>query len=82
MTTSILTYIFGLPLLAALGLVFVPRNYRVPIRGLAILAMLISAILAVKMFCQFVPGAHGSSSNSKFRGWTRWASAITWAWTA
>ena len=57
--TSILTYIWGIPLLAALLLVVVPRNYRVPIRALAVLATLISAVLAVKMFCQFVPGAAG-----------------------
>ncbi len=59
MTTSILTYIWGIPLLAALALVVVPRNYRVPIRALAVLGTLISAVLAVKMFCQFVPGAVG-----------------------
>jgi len=56
---SILTYIFGWPLLAALALVFVPRNYRVIIRAIAVIATLISAVLAVKMFCQFVPGADG-----------------------
>ena len=56
---SILTYIAGWPLLAALALVLVPRNYRVIIRALAVLATLISAVLAVKMFCQFVPGANG-----------------------
>jgi NADH-quinone oxidoreductase subunit M len=37
----------------------VPRNYRVIIRAIAVLATLISAVLAVKMFCQFVPGANG-----------------------
>jgi NADH-quinone oxidoreductase subunit M len=50
---SILTYIFCAPLLAALLLVFVPRNYRVIIRAIAVLATLISAALAVKMFCQY-----------------------------
>ena len=59
MTTSILTYIWGIPLLAALALVVVPRNYRVPIRALAVLGTFISAVLAVKMFCQFMPGANG-----------------------
>ena len=59
MTTSILTYIWGIPLLAALALVIVPRNYRVPIRGLAVLATFLSAVLAVRMFCHFVPGADG-----------------------
>src|ERR1022692_3112848 len=56
---SILTYIAGWPLLAALALVVVPRNYRVIIRAIAVLATLISAVLAVKMFAQFVPGAAG-----------------------
>jgi len=50
---SILTYIAGLPLLAALALVIVPRNYRVPIRAMAVLATFLSATLAVKMFCGF-----------------------------
>lgn len=53
MTTSILTYIWGIPILAALALVIVPRNYRVPIRAIAVLATLISAVLAVKMFCDY-----------------------------
>ena len=56
---SILTYIAGWPLLAALALVVVPRNYRVIIRAIAVLATLVSAILAVKMFCQFVPNTIG-----------------------
>jgi len=47
---SILTYIFGWPIVAALALVLVPRNYRVIIRAIAVLATLISAVLAVKMF--------------------------------
>ncbi len=56
---SILTYIAGWPLVAALVLVLVPANYRVIIRGIAVLATLISAVLAVKMFALFVPGAAG-----------------------
>ena len=56
---SILTYISGWPLLAALALVLVPRNYRVIIRAVAVLATFISMLLAVKMFCQFVTGACG-----------------------
>jgi NADH-quinone oxidoreductase subunit M len=56
---SILTYILGWPLLAALALVVVPRNYRVIIRAIAILGMFIPMALAIKMFCQFVPGASG-----------------------
>jgi NADH-quinone oxidoreductase subunit M len=50
---SILTYIAGWPLLAALALVVVPSNYRVIIRAIAILGTFISAALAVKMFCDY-----------------------------
>jgi NADH-quinone oxidoreductase subunit M len=50
---SILTYIAGWPLLAALALVFIPGNYRVIIRLVAVLGTLLSAIAAVQMFCQF-----------------------------
>jgi NADH-quinone oxidoreductase subunit M len=56
---SILTYIFCWPLVAALVLVFVPRNYRVPIRAIAILATFASMVDAICMFCHFVPGAPG-----------------------
>jgi NADH-quinone oxidoreductase subunit M len=56
---SILTYILGLPLLAALLLVFVPGNYRVIIRAIALAATFASMLLAVKMFCQFVSGHAG-----------------------
>jgi len=56
---SPLTYILGWPLLAAVALVFVPRNYRVIIRAVALLATFISMLLAVKMFCQFVTGQAG-----------------------
>ncbi|HZF00551.1 MAG TPA: NADH-quinone oxidoreductase subunit M [Methylomirabilota bacterium] len=56
---SILTYIAGWPLLAALALVVVPRNYRVIIRAIAVFGTFISMALAIKMFCQFVPGANG-----------------------
>ena len=82
---SILTYIFGWPLLAALALVLVPRNYRVIIRAVAVLATFISAVLAVKMFCQYGQRQWmrtATDSSSKSRGSNRSASAITSAWTA
>lgn len=50
---STLTYIIGWPLLAAIVLAFVPRNYRVIMRAVAVIATLISALLAIKMFIQF-----------------------------
>ncbi|MBA4146731.1 MAG: NADH-quinone oxidoreductase subunit M [Verrucomicrobia bacterium] len=50
MTKYILTYIICCPLLAALILLFIPRNFRFVIRNLALLATAISALFALKMF--------------------------------
>src|SRR5208282_3241149 len=75
LTMSILTYIFGWPLLAALALVFVPRNYRVIIRGIALLATLISAVLAVKMFVQY-PGAPVDVDGFRFVQQVPWVPAL------
>jgi NADH-quinone oxidoreductase subunit M len=50
---SILTYIAGWPLLAALLLVFIPGNYRVIVRAIAVLATFISMVLAISMFLHF-----------------------------
>jgi NADH-quinone oxidoreductase subunit M len=56
---STLTYIIGWPLVAALALAFVPRNFRVVMRAVAIAATFISALLALKMFVLFKTGAAG-----------------------
>jgi NADH-quinone oxidoreductase subunit M len=56
---SPLTCIIGWPLCAAILLLLVPRTFRPVVRGIAILAPLVSALLALKMFLQFkadVPG--------------------------
>ena len=52
---SILTCILGVPLLAAVLLALVPRNFRVIMRAGALFATGLSAILAVVMYCQFDP---------------------------
>lgn len=57
--TSILTYIFGIPLVAALAVAFVPRNYRFAIRLIALFATGLSMLLAVGMFARFIPGVPG-----------------------
>ena len=56
---SILTYISGWPLLAALLLVFVPSNYNVIFRGVALLATFMSMVLAICMFWHFNAGQAG-----------------------
>lgn len=50
---SPLTYIFLLPLLAAVLLLLVPGNFKVVIRAIALLATFISMVLAVWVFCKF-----------------------------
>lgn len=72
---SILTCIFAVPLVAALALVFVPRNYRVVMRAVAVLATLISALLALKMFVQFA-GAPAGPHGFKFETQVPWVDAL------
>ena len=56
---SILTTIFLVPLLGALLIALIPRNYRFVIRCVALLATLAAAALAVKMFFNFQAGQPG-----------------------
>src|SRR3954467_3996434 len=56
---STLTYIVLWPLIAGLVLVFVPRTLSVVMRGVAVIATLVSALLAIKMFVQFHSGQSG-----------------------
>lgn len=71
---SVLTYILGIPLLAALALAFVPRNYRVVMRAGAIFATLLSALLALGMFLQF-DHAQAGATGFKFEQVLPWVSA-------
>jgi NADH-quinone oxidoreductase subunit M len=50
---SILTYIIGLPLVAALLLCLVPRDYKFVMRLVAVVVTFIVMVLAVKMFWRF-----------------------------
>ncbi len=63
MTT--LTYIFLLPLFAAIALTFVPRNFAVIMRAVALAVTLITMLLAMKMFCQF-NGTAADANGYKF----------------
>src|SRR5206468_13031803 len=54
-----LTLIILLPFLAAVGLAFVPRNYRFVMRLTALATTLLVALLAVSFFWRFDPGAEG-----------------------
>jgi NADH-quinone oxidoreductase subunit M len=56
---STLTFILGWPLLGALTIALIPRQYRFGIRVVALLTTFISMLLAVKAFWQFPMGAQG-----------------------
>jgi NADH-quinone oxidoreductase subunit M len=73
---SPLTYILGWPLVAAAILAFVPRNYRVVIRGVAVFATLLSAVLALKLFFQFAAAPAGPSGFLKFEQQLQWVPAL------
>ncbi len=72
---SILTFIICCPLLAALLLAFVPNSFRVVMRGVAVLATLISALLAVLMFLLF-NGAQVGATGYRFEQQIAWVSAL------
>ena len=72
---SILTYIAGWPLLAALLLLFVPGNYRVIVRAIAVLATFISMVLALQMFCQF-NGAAVDADGYRFVQQITWVESL------
>lgn len=63
MTT--LTLIFALPLLAAIALAFVPRNFAVIMRAVAVGVTFVTMLLAVLMFWQF-NGAMADEYGYKF----------------
>ncbi len=69
------TYIFGWPLLAAILLAFVPRSFRVVMRGGALLATFLSAALALKMFIQF-GGAAAGPAGFKYEFQVPWVQAL------
>jgi NADH-quinone oxidoreductase subunit M len=70
-----LTWILACPLLAALLLLFVPRNFRVILRGVAVLATFLSALLAGAMFSRF--GAAGAdAAGFKFVQRAPWVRAL------
>ena len=72
---STLTYILGWPLVAALVLAFVPRDFRVVMRGVAILATAISALLAIKMFI-FFPGALADADGYRYVQQVPWVESL------
>lgn len=73
---SILTFILGVPLVAALILALVPRNFRVIMGSVAVLATFISAALAVIMFARFNGADFGPSGLYKFEQVVPWVASL------
>jgi NADH-quinone oxidoreductase subunit M len=71
---SPLTYIFLLPMLGALLILLIPRNYRFVIRGVALLATLASLLLAVAVFCKF--DGQKAADGFQFMQQQDWAPAL------
>jgi len=69
---SLLTYILGAPLIAALALALVPRNFAVLLRAGALLATFVSAVLALWLFITFQTGVDGY----QFEQQVPWVSAL------
>lgn len=55
----LLTSIIGLPFAGALAVAVIPRSYRFVIRSVALLATLVSMLLAIYLFTQFQTGLPG-----------------------
>ena len=72
---SILTYIAGWPLLAAVLLVFIPGNYRVIVRAIAVLATFVSMVLAISMFLHF-NGAPADADGYRFVQQIPWVESL------
>ncbi len=70
---SPLTLIFLVPLLTAVVLALIPRNFRFVIRGLALLAALISMLIAIYAFCKF--NSQPNASGFQFEERHAWATA-------
>jgi NADH-quinone oxidoreductase subunit M len=71
-----LTAIILCPLLAALLLCVVPRNFGPLIRGLAVLATFIAMILAIVMFWRFDGVRAGPSGVFKFEAFHPWVESL------
>lgn len=69
-----LTLIFLLPLLAAIALVFVPRNFAVVMRAVTLGVTFVTMLLAVRMFWRF-DGAVADAAGYKFVSVIPWLGA-------
>ena len=72
---TLLSAIVFLPLIAAGGILFVPRNYRFAIRLVALAATGVTLLLAVTLFLGF-NAATATAAGYKFYSQTPWVEAL------
>ena len=81
---TMLTLIFALPLVAAIGLALVPRNLSIVMRGVTIGVTFVTMLLAIVMFWQFndaTPDANATALSAPFvLAPNRWASLVGLVW--
>ena len=70
--------IFLIPLLAAIGILFIPRNFRFVIRAVALLATALTAVLAVALFLKFDPNFRPTSAYAQVNDHYQFATLIQW----
>ncbi|MDB6121802.1 MAG: nuoM [Pedosphaera sp.] len=73
---SILTNIILCPLVAALLLCLVPRNYRLIMRIVGMVATFISMVMAIVMFWRYDSAPMGPSGSFKFEEMHKWVDAL------
>jgi NADH-quinone oxidoreductase subunit M len=73
---SILTNIILCPLIAALVLCLVPRNYRLIMRIVGMVATFISMVMAIVMFWRYDNAPFGPSGRFKFEQLTSWIQSL------
>src|SRR6185295_10350951 len=71
---STLTLIFALPLVSAIALAFVPRNFAVIMRAVAVGVTFVTMLLSILMFCRF-NGATPDANGYKFVSTIPWLGA-------
>ena len=71
----LLTAIILIPLLAALGLLAIPRNYRFVIRVVALMATLVTMLLAIQLFLGYDTAVAGEGG-FKFVHWVPWVESL------
>ena len=73
-----LTSIILIPLLAALGILCIPRDYRPVIRGVALIATFLTGLLAVILFLKFDVAFKPAAADAQLHGQFQFTQFLEW----